>query len=139
MVSVWLFSFQSLDQCHRRGRSAYFAFVDKIHKDIARLRLGSMFLVDGGEVVRRAPLCPGFGALCPSIDLLWWIAGFHAVFTLLQPRIDKIGGNVGDLWIGVVLGITDCGRIFACERDKLRRQERVMTHFHDMPQVHATM
>ena len=59
------------------------------------------------------------------------------ILALLQARIDKIRGDVGELWIVVVMRIADRGLVFFRQRDELRHGEGRVAHFESMAQRQA--
>src|SRR5262249_48606313 len=126
-------SFHSFDQSHRRGRSAYLGFVDEIDKNVARLFFRGGF-GDARKILRLAALRPGFAAHRPAIERFRRIACLELLVALLQPRVDKIAGDVCDGRISVVFGKDHRHVELTQKRDERRRLETVVTDLHDVTQ-----
>ena len=72
--------------------------------------------IDAGQILRRAAGGPGLRPLGPLIERLRRVTGLQFLVALLQARIDEVRRDVGDLGIGVVLGVADGGAGLARQR-----------------------
>src|SRR5262249_2391321 len=71
----------------------------------------------------------------PLTDLLWRISRRHVVLALLQPRVNEIGGDVGDIRIGSMVGVDRRHAELTKQRDECRRLEAVVANLDHVPQA----
>ena len=119
-------------QGHGACGCTHFAFMDDVGKDVARRGLGFRCRADPRQIGGLFAMRPGLQPAGPGVDLLRRIGRRYGVLAALQPGIDEVAGDVGDVWIFGVVGEYD--RHFECpqQRNEVRRAETVMAHFDDV-------
>jgi hypothetical protein len=91
--------------------------------------------IEAGKVIGRAALRPNSCAVSPCIEFARRISRRQRVITPLQPRIDHIAGEIGDIRpaLGVDIGDGDAGR--AQQFGEARRVEAVVANLDDVVEL----
>jgi len=108
--------------------------VDDVGKHVARRGLGLRLRGHAGQVVRFFALRPRSQPRRPSVDLFRRIGGRDLVLATLQPGIDEIACDIGDIWISRMVGEYDRHVEFAHERDEFGPAETVVPHLDNVAQ-----
>src|SRR5690606_27020722 len=61
------------------------------------------------------------------------------ILAALQAGLDEAASDVGDFWIGVVMGVDDRRAIFARQRHEIRGDEAVMPYLESVAQRNAVL
>ncbi len=108
--------------------------MDDEGEDVAVDFRRGMLRIDQRQVLGRLARRPGLEPTRPLVQFLRRIGGLHRIAAGLQAGVDEVGGQVGDLRIGVVLGVDVGDPVLAQQGRVGRRAEAVVPHLERVAQ-----
>lgn len=125
---------ESLDQGVRRRRRPLLGTIDHIDEAVAAPPVG-IRRRDPRQIGGHPALFPGSDACRPAIQFARRIARCKRGLAALQPDIDKIRANIGNLRKFGRVGVADGNVVMAQQVDEGLRAETLVPDFDDMPQA----